>query len=103
MTVTYKLLPIVSTCYCNMQISPFGINKLLNLVIRIYYDRVDTFLCDLLFMFLRDSPTRLDREVLSAIEGIEVDPQKFPSIHKWKSTMVSYSASEMQRLVSLFL
>ncbi|XP_050930998.1 ankyrin repeat and LEM domain-containing protein 2 isoform X1 [Lates calcarifer] len=43
-----------------------------------------------------DSPTKLDREVLSAIEGIDVDPQKYPSIHKWKSTMTSYSASDMQ-------
>lgn len=43
-----------------------------------------------------DSPTKLDREVLSAIEGIDVDPQKYPSIHKWKSTMKSYSTSDMQ-------
>ncbi|XP_070689474.1 ankyrin repeat and LEM domain-containing protein 2 [Pempheris klunzingeri] len=43
-----------------------------------------------------DSPTKLDREVLSAIEGIELDPQKYPSIHKWKSTMKPYSASDMQ-------
>nr|XP_019949352.1 PREDICTED: ankyrin repeat and LEM domain-containing protein 2 [Paralichthys olivaceus]XP_019949353.1 PREDICTED: ankyrin repeat and LEM domain-containing protein 2 [Paralichthys olivaceus]XP_019949354.1 PREDICTED: ankyrin repeat and LEM domain-containing protein 2 [Paralichthys olivaceus] len=43
-----------------------------------------------------DSPTKLDREVLSAIDGIDVDPQKYPSIHKWKSTMTSYSASDRQ-------
>uniref|UniRef100_A0A3P8S6A7 Ankyrin repeat and LEM domain-containing protein 2 n=1 Tax=Amphiprion percula TaxID=161767 RepID=A0A3P8S6A7_AMPPE len=43
-----------------------------------------------------DSPTKLDREVLSAIEAIDIDPQKYPSIHKWKSTMKSYSASDMQ-------
>ncbi|XP_070760736.1 ankyrin repeat and LEM domain-containing protein 2 [Enoplosus armatus] len=43
-----------------------------------------------------DSPTKLDREVLSAIQGIDVDAQKYPSIHKWKSTMKSYSASDMQ-------
>lgn len=49
--------------------------------------------------FHRDSPTKLDREVMSAIDGIDVDPQKYPSIHKWKSTMTSYSASDMQRLV----
>ncbi|XP_055368134.1 ankyrin repeat and LEM domain-containing protein 2 [Betta splendens] len=47
-----------------------------------------------------DSPTRLDREVLSAIEGIKVDPQKFPSIHKWKSTMASFSAADMQSWTS---
>ncbi|XP_022608952.1 ankyrin repeat and LEM domain-containing protein 2 [Seriola dumerili] len=43
-----------------------------------------------------DSPSKLDREVLSAIDGIDVDSQKYPSIHKWKSTMKSYSASDMQ-------
>ncbi|XP_071338218.1 ankyrin repeat and LEM domain-containing protein 2 isoform X1 [Trachinotus anak] len=43
-----------------------------------------------------DSPTKLDREVLSAIDGMDVDPQKYPSIHKWKSTMTSYSVSDMQ-------
>ncbi|KAK2837650.1 hypothetical protein Q5P01_014862 [Channa striata] len=43
-----------------------------------------------------DSATRLDREVLSAIEGIDVDPQKYPTIQKWKSTMASYSVSDMQ-------
>lgn len=43
-----------------------------------------------------DSPTKLDREVLSAIEGIDIDPQKYPSIQKWKSTIKSYSASDMQ-------
>ncbi|XP_047194426.1 ankyrin repeat and LEM domain-containing protein 2 isoform X2 [Hippoglossus stenolepis] len=43
-----------------------------------------------------DSPTKLDREALSAIDGIDVDPQKYPSIHKWKSTMTSYSASDRQ-------
>uniref|UniRef100_A0A667ZPU0 Ankyrin repeat and LEM domain-containing protein 2 n=1 Tax=Myripristis murdjan TaxID=586833 RepID=A0A667ZPU0_9TELE len=43
-----------------------------------------------------DSPTKLDREVLLAIEAIDIDPQKYPSILKWKSTMKTYSASEMQ-------
>ncbi|KAE8291695.1 Ankyrin repeat and LEM domain-containing protein 2 LEM domain-containing protein 4 [Larimichthys crocea] len=43
-----------------------------------------------------DSPTKLDREVLSAIDDIDIDPQKFPSIQKWKSTMKSYSVSDMQ-------
>lgn len=49
--------------------------------------------------FFRDSPTKLDREVLSALKGIDVDPLKFPSIHKWKSTMKGYSTSDMQRSV----
>ncbi|XP_039658507.1 ankyrin repeat and LEM domain-containing protein 2 [Perca fluviatilis] len=43
-----------------------------------------------------DSPSKLDREVFSAIEGLDIDAQKYPSIHKWKSTMKAYSASDMQ-------
>lgn len=43
-----------------------------------------------------DSPSKLDRQVLSAIDGLDIDPQKYPSIHKWKSTMKSYSMSDMQ-------
>ncbi|KAG5840446.1 hypothetical protein ANANG_G00188910 [Anguilla anguilla] len=42
-----------------------------------------------------DSPTKLDREVLSAIEAIEIDPQKYPSIHQWKGTVQTYSSSEI--------
>lgn len=53
--------------------------------------------------FYRDSPTKLDREVLSALDGVEIDPVKYPSIQKWKSTMKVYSASDMQRLVSCLL
>lgn len=45
----------------------------------------------------RDSPTKLDREVLLALEGVDIDPVKFPSIHKWKSTMKVYSTSDMLR------
>uniref|UniRef100_A0A4W5MM21 Ankyrin repeat and LEM domain-containing protein 2 n=1 Tax=Hucho hucho TaxID=62062 RepID=A0A4W5MM21_9TELE len=43
-----------------------------------------------------DSPTKLDREVLSAIEVIDIDPSRFPSIQKWKSTMQTYTSSDMQ-------
>ncbi|KAI4873796.1 hypothetical protein NFI96_017982 [Prochilodus magdalenae] len=43
-----------------------------------------------------DSPTKLDREVLSAVEGVEIDSLKYPSIHKWKSTIQSYSCAERQ-------
>ncbi|KAL0979223.1 hypothetical protein UPYG_G00182340 [Umbra pygmaea] len=47
-----------------------------------------------------DSPTKLDREVLLAIEAIEIDPLKFPSIQKWKSTMQTYTSSDMQSWTS---
>ncbi|XP_042613158.1 LOW QUALITY PROTEIN: ankyrin repeat and LEM domain-containing protein 2-like [Cyprinus carpio] len=43
-----------------------------------------------------DSPTKLDREVLSALGGTDIDPLKYPSIDKWKSTVQAYSHLEMQ-------
>lgn len=42
------------------------------------------------------SPTKLDCQVLSALENVDVDPQKYPSIHKWKSTIKLFSPSDMQ-------
>lgn len=49
--------------------------------------------------FNSDSPTKLDSEVMSALRDADIDPQKYPSVHKWKSTMKSYSPSDMQRSV----
>uniref|UniRef100_A0A3B3CHF7 Ankyrin repeat and LEM domain-containing protein 2 n=1 Tax=Oryzias melastigma TaxID=30732 RepID=A0A3B3CHF7_ORYME len=43
-----------------------------------------------------DSPSRLDREVLTAIKSVEVDPLKYPSIFKWKNTLKSFSDLDMQ-------
>uniref|UniRef100_A0A8C7XEH7 Ankyrin repeat and LEM domain-containing protein 2 n=1 Tax=Oryzias sinensis TaxID=183150 RepID=A0A8C7XEH7_9TELE len=43
-----------------------------------------------------DSPTKLDREVLTAIKSAELDPLKYPSIFKWKSTLKSFSDLDMQ-------
>ncbi|XP_026066704.1 ankyrin repeat and LEM domain-containing protein 2-like [Carassius auratus] len=43
-----------------------------------------------------DSPTKLDREVLSALGDADIDPLKYPGIHKWKSTVQAYSHLEMQ-------
>lgn len=53
--------------------------------------------CDSNVCTCRNSPTKLDQEVLLAIEGVELDPQMYPSIQKWKSTMKTYSSSDMQR------
>uniref|UniRef100_A0A8C1ETQ5 Ankyrin repeat and LEM domain-containing protein 2 n=1 Tax=Cyprinus carpio carpio TaxID=630221 RepID=A0A8C1ETQ5_CYPCA len=46
--------------------------------------------------YFRDSPTKLDREVLSALGGADIDPLKYPGINKWKSTVQAYSHLEMQ-------
>lgn len=45
----------------------------------------------------RNSPTKLDREVFLAIELEDIDPQMYPSIEKWKSTMKTYSLLDRQR------
>ncbi|XP_074526086.1 ankyrin repeat and LEM domain-containing protein 2 [Halichoeres trimaculatus] len=43
-----------------------------------------------------DSPTKLDREVMLALEDVDIDSQKYPSISKWKSTIRSFPALDMQ-------
>ncbi|XP_053530569.1 ankyrin repeat and LEM domain-containing protein 2 isoform X3 [Ictalurus punctatus] len=43
-----------------------------------------------------DAPSRLDRDVFAAVGGVEIDPLKYPSIHKWKSTIESYTSAEMR-------
>ncbi|KAG7276142.1 hypothetical protein CRUP_011818 [Coryphaenoides rupestris] len=40
-----------------------------------------------------DLPTKLDSDVLEAIE--DINTQQYPSIHKWRNTMRSYSKSDM--------
>lgn len=61
-----------------------------------------TFLSELhpaLLVFARESPSKLDREVLLAIGDRDVDAQKYPSVHKWRNMLQSFSDSEMQRWV----
>ncbi|XP_063068842.1 ankyrin repeat and LEM domain-containing protein 2 [Engraulis encrasicolus] len=48
-------------------------------------------------IFVGDSPTSLDNEVLSAMEGIQIDPQKYPSITQWRSAVEAYPAKLRQR------
>ncbi|XP_069788660.1 ankyrin repeat and LEM domain-containing protein 2 isoform X2 [Narcine bancroftii] len=43
-----------------------------------------------------DEPTKVDSDVLAALSSVDVDPQKFPCVHRWKDRMQSYSVSEMQ-------
>ncbi|NWS69682.1 ANKL2 protein, partial [Crotophaga sulcirostris] len=45
---------------------------------------------------LGEQPSKLDSDVLAAIEGVEIDPQKYPIIYKWKHTVQSYSPSDRQ-------
>ncbi|XP_062487495.1 ankyrin repeat and LEM domain-containing protein 2 isoform X2 [Pezoporus occidentalis] len=48
-----------------------------------------------IFLF-GEQPSKLDSDVLAAIEGVEVDPQKYPTVYKWKHAVQSYSSSDRQ-------
>ncbi|NXA39116.1 ANKL2 protein, partial [Eudromia elegans] len=45
---------------------------------------------------LGEQPSKLDSDVLAAIEAAEIDPQKYPVIYKWKHAVESYSSSDRQ-------
>ncbi|KAM6112067.1 ankyrin repeat and LEM domain-containing protein 2 isoform 1-T1 [Pterocles gutturalis] len=45
---------------------------------------------------LGEQPSKLDSDVLAAIEAAEIDPQKYPIIYKWKHVVQSYSSSDRQ-------
>uniref|UniRef100_A0A8C3DWP6 Ankyrin repeat and LEM domain-containing protein 2 n=1 Tax=Corvus moneduloides TaxID=1196302 RepID=A0A8C3DWP6_CORMO len=51
---------------------------------------------NLKLFLLGEQPSKLDGDVLAAIEGAEIDPQKYPMIYKWKHTVQSYSSSDRQ-------
>ncbi|KFP81089.1 Ankyrin repeat and LEM domain-containing protein 2, partial [Acanthisitta chloris] len=44
----------------------------------------------------KEQPSKLDGDVLAAIEAAEIDPQKYPMIYKWKHMVQSYSSSDRQ-------
>ncbi|XP_055971509.1 ankyrin repeat and LEM domain-containing protein 2 [Sorex fumeus] len=45
---------------------------------------------------LGEEPSKLDRDVLAALECIDVDPNKYPTVHRWRSTVLCYSPSDRQ-------
>ncbi|NXP47522.1 ANKL2 protein, partial [Heliornis fulica] len=45
---------------------------------------------------LGEQPSKLDSDVLAAIEAVELDPQKYPVVYKWKHMVQSYSSSDRQ-------
>nr|XP_006134682.1 ankyrin repeat and LEM domain-containing protein 2 [Pelodiscus sinensis] len=48
-----------------------------------------------LFLF-GEQPSKLDSDVLAAVEGVEIDPQKYPITYKWKNAVQSYATSDRQ-------
>lgn len=53
------------------------------------------------FLPCREEPSKLDRDVLAALEYANVDPQQYPAVHRWKSAVLCYSPSDRQRSVGL--
>ncbi|XP_026540720.1 ankyrin repeat and LEM domain-containing protein 2 isoform X2 [Notechis scutatus] len=49
-------------------------------------------------MFLTgDQPSKWDDDVLTALLGVEIDPQRYPAISKWSESVRAYPASERRR------
>ncbi|XP_039188324.1 ankyrin repeat and LEM domain-containing protein 2 [Crotalus tigris] len=46
---------------------------------------------------LGDQPSKWDNDVLTALLGVEVDPQRYPAIYQWSKSVQAYPVSERQR------
>ncbi|XP_015279266.1 PREDICTED: ankyrin repeat and LEM domain-containing protein 2 [Gekko japonicus] len=45
---------------------------------------------------LGEKPSKLDNDVLTALNGVEIDSQRYPAIYKWSTAVQSCSPSERQ-------
>ncbi|XP_042297384.1 ankyrin repeat and LEM domain-containing protein 2 isoform X2 [Sceloporus undulatus] len=45
---------------------------------------------------LGEQPSKLDNDVLTALHGVEIDSQRYPTIYKWNKSVQSYSSSDRQ-------
>ncbi|OXB64027.1 hypothetical protein ASZ78_013453 [Callipepla squamata] len=45
---------------------------------------------------LGERPSKLDSDVLAAVEAVQIDPQKYPAVYRWKHEVQSYSSSDRQ-------
>ncbi|XP_046495745.1 ankyrin repeat and LEM domain-containing protein 2 [Equus quagga] len=43
-----------------------------------------------------EEPSKLDRDVLAALECANVDPHQYPAVHRWKSAVLCFSPSDRQ-------
>ncbi|XP_061025447.1 ankyrin repeat and LEM domain-containing protein 2 [Eubalaena glacialis] len=48
-----------------------------------------------LFLF-GEEPSKLDRDVLAALECADVDPHQYPALHRWRSAVLRYSPTDRQ-------
>lgn len=49
------------------------------------------------FILASDSPSKLDSEVLLALNDVEIDPLSLQNLSRWKNKILSYSSSQRQR------
>lgn len=45
---------------------------------------------------LGSEPSKLDNDVLTAVQAVEIDMQKYPAVYKWRKTVLSYAATDRQ-------
>ncbi|KAG8515044.1 Ankyrin repeat and LEM domain-containing protein 2, partial [Galemys pyrenaicus] len=43
-----------------------------------------------------EEPSKLDRDVLAALEHVSVDPGQYPAVHRWRSAVLGFSPSDRQ-------
>ncbi|KAM5238803.1 ankyrin repeat and LEM domain-containing protein 2 [Ctenodactylus gundi] len=43
-----------------------------------------------------EEPSKLDRDVLAALEHVDVDSGQYPAVHRWRSAILGYSPSDRQ-------
>ncbi|XP_054551423.1 ankyrin repeat and LEM domain-containing protein 2 isoform X2 [Talpa occidentalis] len=43
-----------------------------------------------------EEPSKLDRDVLAALEHVDVDPGQYPAVHRWKSAVLCFSPADRQ-------
>ncbi|KAM9055527.1 ankyrin repeat and LEM domain-containing protein 2 isoform 2-T2 [Megaptera novaeangliae] len=48
-----------------------------------------------LFLF-GEEPSKLDRDVLAALECADVDPHQYPALHRWRNAVLRYSPADRQ-------
>ncbi|XP_042638781.1 ankyrin repeat and LEM domain-containing protein 2 [Orycteropus afer afer] len=46
--------------------------------------------------FLLGEPSKLDRDVLAALHCVDVDPQQYPAVLRWRDAVLAYSPSDRQ-------
>ena len=49
----------------------------------------------------RGAPSKLDRDVLWALCGVDVDVKEFPHVYQWKRLIESFKEQERKQYVSL--